>query len=264
MNEESQGIFSCKGTSWIAAALLGFVAYLVLRARYDMSFIIALVFGLVLTVLISWALRQYFCAVVEETEGGFAAKSAARAEDRRKFEADRAEAKVAAAEAKAEAAAEKEAAEAQAEALVEEGVHEKAPAVQAEMAAVAETAESGIIEKARATGADGGAKAQPDLPPLAPDGKPQAMEAPRDGGADDLKMIKGVGPKLEKLLNSLGIYHFDQIASWREEEIAWMDENLEGFKGRVSRDEWVEQARVLAAGGTTDFAAKVKKGDVYD
>ncbi len=71
------------------------------------------------------------------------------------------------------------------------------------------------------------------------------MAAARGGAADDLKQIKGVGPKLEQLLHSLGVFHFDQIADWKGAEIRWMDDNLEGFKGRVSRDEWVKQARIL-------------------
>lgn len=94
--------------------------------------------------------------------------------------------------------------------------------------------------------------------------RPEALSAARDGKADDLKMIKGVGPKLELLLNELGFYHFDQIAAWTADEVAWVDQNLTGFKGRVSRDNWVEQATTLAAGGTTEFASRVKKGDVYD
>lgn len=94
--------------------------------------------------------------------------------------------------------------------------------------------------------------------------RPEALDAARDGKADDLKMIKGVGPKLELLLNELGFYHFDQIAAWSADEVAWVDQNLKGFKGRVSRDNWVEQATTLAAGGTTEFASRVKKGDVYD
>lgn len=93
--------------------------------------------------------------------------------------------------------------------------------------------------------------------------KPATLDAPRSGGADDLKQIKGVGPALEKLCNSLGFYHFDQIAKWTPTEVAWVDQNLEGFKGRVSRDNWVEQAKVLAAGGETEFSKKVEKGDVY-
>ena len=93
--------------------------------------------------------------------------------------------------------------------------------------------------------------------------KPKMLTAARDEGADDLKKIKGVGPKLEALLNSLGIYHFDQIAGWTEAELAWVDDNLEGFKGRASRDAWVSQSKTLAAGGETEFSARVTKGDVY-
>ena len=104
---------------------------------------------------------------------------------------------------------------------------------------------------------------QAATPAPTPGTRPARLEAAREGGADDLKMIKGVGPKLEKLLNKLGFFHFDQIAEWTADEVAWVDENLEGFKGRVSRDKWVEQARVLAEGGTTEFSKKVKKGDVY-
>ena len=78
--------------------------------------------------------------------------------------------------------------------------------------------------------------------------KPETLDAPRGDGPDDLKKIKGVGPKLEALLHKLGFYHFDQIAAWTDEEIAWVDENLEGFKGRVTRDGWVAQAKELAAG----------------
>ena len=94
--------------------------------------------------------------------------------------------------------------------------------------------------------------------------KPAGLSEARGGKADNLKAIKGIGPKLEVLCNSLGFYHFDQIANWTAEEIAWVDDNLEGFKGRVTRDAWVEQAKLLASGQETEFAARVKKGDVYD
>ena len=73
-------------------------------------------------------------------------------------------------------------------------------------------------------------------------------------GPDDLKLIKGVGPKLEAMLHELGYFHFDQIAGWTPEEVAWVDENLEGFKGRVTREGWVEQARELAEQGSTPHA----------
>lgn len=99
--------------------------------------------------------------------------------------------------------------------------------------------------------------------PVGDDAKPAGLDAPRGGTADNLKAIKGIGPKLEKLCNSLGFWHFDQIAGWTETELAWVDQNLEGFKGRATRDEWVKQAKVLSEGGETAFSSPVKKGGVY-
>lgn len=104
------------------------------------------------------------------------------------------------------------------------------------------------------------AAAKPDTTAEAPvkQKKPRSMKAPRKAGADDLKLIKGVGPKLEALLHSLGFFHYDQVAKWTAEEVAWVDENLEGFKGRVSRDDWVTQAKILAEGGETEFSKRAK------
>lgn len=105
---------------------------------------------------------------------------------------------------------------------------------------------------------------KPVAAPAAPEAdKPAFMAAARDGGPDDLKQIKGVGPKLEKTLHGMGIFHFDQIAGWGPKEQAWIDDNLEGFKGRATRDDWVSQAKTLAAGGETEFSKKVDKGGVY-
>ena len=78
-------------------------------------------------------------------------------------------------------------------------------------------------------------------------GAPAGLDRPRRGRPDDLKKIKGIGPKLEKSLNEMGYFHFAQIAGWSEAEVAWMDQNLKGFTGRVSRDDWVRQAGELAA-----------------
>ena len=68
----------------------------------------------------------------------------------------------------------------------------------------------------------------------------------RGGQADDLKKISGVGPKLEGLLHKNGVFHFDQIAAWTPEEVVWMDDQL-SFKGRIDRDNWIEQATAFAA-----------------
>ena len=79
--------------------------------------------------------------------------------------------------------------------------------------------------------------------------RPAGLAAPRGGAPDDLTRIRGIGPKLAALLNGLGVFHFDQIASWTPAEVAWVDAHLEGFRGRATRDGWVTQAAALAAGG---------------
>ena len=78
--------------------------------------------------------------------------------------------------------------------------------------------------------------------------KPPVLEKARGGKADDLKLIWGIGPKLEVMLHGMGIFHFDQIAGWSAKQLDWVDENLEGFYGRAQRDQWVSQAKKLATG----------------
>lgn len=75
--------------------------------------------------------------------------------------------------------------------------------------------------------------------------KPEGLSGARDGKPDDLKLISGVGPKLEKTLNGLGMYHFDQIANWSRSEVNWVDDHL-NFKGRIDREDWIDQASKLA------------------
>ena len=105
-------------------------------------------------------------------------------------------------------------------------------------------------------------KAPEPVAALPKQSRPALLAAARGGVSDDLKRIKGIGPKLEAMLHGMGVHHFDQIASWTEAELAWVDDNLEGFKGRASRDAWVDQAKVLAAGGVTEFAQRVDAGEV--
>ncbi|WP_407051002.1 NADH-quinone oxidoreductase subunit NuoE [Methyloraptor flagellatus] len=79
--------------------------------------------------------------------------------------------------------------------------------------------------------------------------KPELLSGPRDGAkGDDLKLIWGVGPKLEAMLHDMGVYHFDQIAAWSEMNLKWVDQNLGAFKGRAVRDKWIEQSAKLATG----------------
>ncbi|WP_439620823.1 hypothetical protein [Hyphomonas sp.] len=75
--------------------------------------------------------------------------------------------------------------------------------------------------------------------------RPIALEKPVAGAPDDLTIIGGIGPKIQEVLNELGIYHYDQIAAWTPENIAWIDDRL-NFSGRIAREGWVEQAAILS------------------
>ena len=91
--------------------------------------------------------------------------------------------------------------------------------------------------------------------------KPVGLSGPRGGQGDDLQTLEGIGPVLEKLCHQMGIFHFDQIAAWGAGEIAWMDGNLKGFKGRVTRDKWVPQARLIGTVGLEEFKFRAKTND---
>ena len=80
--------------------------------------------------------------------------------------------------------------------------------------------------------------------------QPKGIDKPAT--PDDLKMIAGVGPKLEGLLNGLGIWTFGQVAGWTPNEVAWVDDYL-SFKGRITRDDWIAQAAALARGGRDEY-----------
>jgi NADH-quinone oxidoreductase subunit E len=101
-----------------------------------------------------------------------------------------------------------------------------------------------------------------DAPPLA-DGmaedplaaraeRPKGIAQARGGKSDNLQRISGIGPKNERTLHSLGFFHFDQIAGWSDEEVAWVDNHLK-FNGRIIREEWILQAGLLAEGKEDEF-----------
>ncbi|MCF6199308.1 MAG: ABC transporter, partial [Hyphomicrobiaceae bacterium] len=91
--------------------------------------------------------------------------------------------------------------------------------------------------------------------------KPWGLAGPIGGKADNLTRIKGIGSKINQIHNEMGIYHFSQIAAWTEKEIEEVDEKLK-FRGRIIREKWVEQARILAEGGETEFSRRVDEGEV--
>lgn len=78
---------------------------------------------------------------------------------------------------------------------------------------------------------------------------------------DDLKRIKGIGPKNEDALNELGIYTFKQIADWTPENVDWIEDFM-SFPGRIEREDWIGQAKVLTDGGETEFSKRVDAGEV--
>ncbi len=104
-------------------------------------------------------------------------------------------------------------------------------------------------------------KPAPALPGETQAKKPRFLPNPRKGGADDLKRIKGVGPSLETTLNGLGVFHYNQVSKWTPENVMWVDDHLK-FKGRIARDNWLDQAAKLHAGEVTEFASRVDKGVV--
>lgn len=128
---------------------------------------------------------------------------------------------------------------------VAEAVAEPEPAPEPEVVAeaVAEPAPEPVAEAAQAE-----PEVEPEEEPVAEG--PLAIEPAVLFGAapdapDDLKMIKGIGPSLESQLNALGIYRFDQIAGFSDENLVWVDAKLSTFKGRCFRDDWIGQAKDL-------------------
>lgn len=87
---------------------------------------------------------------------------------------------------------------------------------------------------------------------------PARLSAPRGGKADNLKEIEGIGPAMEKLVNEMGFYHFDQIATWTDADVAWVDANMKNFKGRITRDRWVAQAKIIVNEGLEAFRERAK------
>ena len=92
-------------------------------------------------------------------------------------------------------------------------------------------------------------------------GEPMASSPRGSGAFDDLKRVRGVGVLIEKKLNSLGVTAYEQIANWTSADIDRISQLLD-FKGRIERENWVEQARILASGGQTEFSRRVDRGEV--
>ena len=103
-------------------------------------------------------------------------------------------------------------------------------------------------------------KAEADRAAVAhPGARPAALAATSGVQGDDLKLIKGIGPKNEKTCNELGVYRFGQIAEWTPENATWVGHHM-SFPGRIEREHWIPQAKLLNAGVDTDHSLGVKSG----
>ncbi|MEO0496568.1 MAG: hypothetical protein AAF141_04260 [Pseudomonadota bacterium] len=91
--------------------------------------------------------------------------------------------------------------------------------------------------------------------------RPLALAAARNGVADNLKLIRGIGPQNEGRLNAMGTYHFDQIAAWTPSQAKWVGTYL-AFPGRIEREDWLSQAAQLAKGEATEFSTRAAAGKV--
>ena len=287
---------SCQVGCWAMAAAAGVLTFIMLSTIGDYSFLPAVVLGILIFGLLGLLFNWLFCAPLpaarEKTDLSAASADAASTSTSASsasnagaatVASDSAAADKAAVEAKAQAAADKKAklaADKKAKAAADKKASDKKTKADEKAAKTKADADQKAADKkakaaktkaykTAAAKAEADAKAGEDFDgddvrEAADEGtKPATLAAAREGGADDLKRIKGIGPKLEKLCNTMGFFHFDQIAAWTPDEMAWVNANLEGFKGRATRDKWIDQAKLLAAGKETEFSKRVDKGSVY-
>jgi len=259
--DKDDGIFNCTNMCWIIGALIGIAVFLVCQGRFDLGTIVSLIIGVIVFAGAALLLKQYFCGDVAASSAEMktsAPAMAARPVEARETSSPAPVAEVAkeapkpAAAPAPKAAAPKPAAKAATtKATTAKSTAAKPAAKAAKPAAkaakpAAKTAKPAAKTTKPATkAAKPAAKASNARTAVAKDGKPETLTKARAGGADDLKRINGVGPALEKTLNEMGFYHFDQVAGWRKKEVEWVDSRLK-FKGRIERDEWIKQAKALA------------------
>lgn len=267
MANNDSGLFSCRNTCWIVGGLLGLVALLLI---WGSSVIMAIIVGVVVAVVVALVMQKLFCvdegatsgvssstsAAVNQSASSTSASSstsAASTASTAASSADTASAKTSepasdAAKVKPSKAlsGEKELDERKGDWKYEKPADEKKPA------AKKPAAEKPAAKKAPA-------KAETAKKAPAKKAAPKKAAA----GADDMKMIKGVGPGIEKKLHDAGVTSFAQIAGWGPSDIAEMDDKL-NFRGRIERDDWVTQAKALAAGEETEFSKKASSSGLYE
>ena len=140
-----------------------------------------------------------------------------------------------------------------------------APKAAAPKAAAKPVAQKAKAEKAPKAKAEKVKKAKAESAPKAKAEKAKAQPAPKAKAAkpapvssipENLELIKGLGPKVNTLLKGLGVTSFAQVASWTAADVSEIDAQLGAFAGRITRDNWIGQAQLLAAGDVTGFEQK--------
>ena len=249
---------SCRSTCWLIALITGAIVALYTAGFTDRSFFTSLILGALVAFFLGNIARWLFCEDGKPSTSTTALEAAGEPVAAARVAAPAAPLAAGAAEAVAETTADEIAAAEVVPDTKVDTTQEIETVVAADPVVEPETRQA-------ASAADLGEDYDKDdvLEGVNEGVKPQMLSQPRGGQADDLKQIKGIGPKLEQLCFSLGFYHFDQIAGWTADEVAWVDANLKGFRGRVSRDSWVGQAKILAGGGDTEFSKRVEDGSVY-
>lgn len=264
MSDRKQNdLFSCVNICWMIAVVLGFASFMVALSRFECGAVPSMLVGIVAFFLSGWLLGKFLCsgepkvASAPVTAPTPEAKPQARAAD-----------VASTTEASAPVEVEKAASPAASTADVvvkssllsgEEELASRKGDYKYEAEKPVKTAPKKAAAKKAPAKKAAAKKAAPKTETTdASEKKPRTMKAPRKAGADDLKLLKGVGPKLEQTLNELGFYHFDQVSKWGADEIAWVDARLK-FKGRIERDGWIDQAKILADGGDTEFSKRGKK-----
>jgi predicted flap endonuclease-1-like 5' DNA nuclease len=259
---------ACQMGCWAMAAVAGLLTFVMLLTVGGYTFMPAAFVGAIAFILLGLLFGWLFCTPLPSAVDRSATGStSAAATSGSTAPSAGATASVAAGASAAVASTSTSSASAAAKAAADKAEANKAAAKKkaaADKKAAKAAADKAAADKAVADAASGEDYDGDGVREGANEGtKPATLTAAREGGADDLKRIKGIGPKLEKLCNTMGFFHFDQIAAWTPDEMAWVNANLEGFKGRATRDKWIEQAKLLASGAETEFSKRVDKGSVY-
>ena len=136
--------------------------------------------------------------------------------------------------------------------------HIDPPAMAGTMAGIGEVIAVAAQDEVDAVKKPAAAQPAPEAAPAAAE-PPAPSPAPAAGEADDLRKIKGLGPKMATLLTSLGVTRYEQIAGWTDADLDELDTKLGSFAGRPRRDNWVEQAKLLSSGDSAAYEAKFGK-----